>query len=131
MYRCNAERQTPWIWCSPFMQEVEGLPPTGVIHVYVYPEKCYQSDDLERPGSFFQFSASYLIPAESCLSTSVITIVIVLLQTAMVVSGWSVNITALCQGRIRPPKRLTSIKYTYFRLCCIVQPNHVTKFTCC
>ena len=33
----------------------------------------------------------------------------------MVISGWSVNLSILCPGRLRHPKRLTSTSSTYFR----------------
>ena len=36
-------------------------------------------------------------------------------QTSKVMSGWSVNLTTLFMGRLRPPKRLTSTSCTYFR----------------
>ena len=35
--------------------------------------------------------------------------------TFKVMSGWSVNLTTLFLGRLRPPKRLTSASCTYFR----------------
>ena len=42
--------------------------------------------------------------------------------TAEVMSRWSVNLTTLFLGRLRPPKWLTSTSCTYFRQCYNVLP---------
>ena len=48
---------------------------------------------------------------------TVVVVVVVLRPrlTSKVMSGRSVNLTTLFLGRLRPPKRLTSTSYAYFR----------------
>ena len=53
------------------------------------------------------------------LSTSVVVVVELLFyiqgkQTSEVISGWSVSLTTLFLGRLRPPKQFTSTLCTYF-----------------
>ena len=43
-------------------------------------------------------------------------------------SGWSVNLTTLFLGRLRPPKRLTSTSCTYFRQ--VSNPGPLTYESC-
>ena len=72
---------------------------------------------MDRPSSvFYHFytGENFRDSLLSLLYINTICCCCVVLSTAMVMTGWSVNLTTLFLGRLRPTKRLTSTQWTFF-----------------